>query len=368
MKILLCANTSWYLYNFRFHLLKTLVSSGYDVHLLSPPDEFTQFLTDAGFNWHSFPISRKGMNPIKEIITIIALKKMYGQIQPKIVFHFTPKCVLYGSAVAKSLRIPKIVNTITGLGYLFSLPKTKFPIIRAIIRLFYRYSLGGSNVIFQNPDDLAEFIDRKIIQKEQGILISGSGVNIDRFIPKEESTGIPIVILLSRLIKEKGIFEFVEASRLLRSRKIEARFVLVGQIDEGNPSTITVNQINQWVEEGVVEWWGWRNDPEKVFQQSSLVCLPSYYREGTPKSLIEAAASGRAIIASDTPGCREIVRNNHNGLLIQPKNSLILAEAIQKLLLDPDLRTKMGRNGREMVEKGFQNPLITIEIMKAAGL
>jgi glycosyltransferase involved in cell wall biosynthesis len=368
MKILLFSNTSWNLYNYRFDLIKTLVSSGHDVHLISPPDEFTQLLSDAGFQWHPFSISRKGMNPIKEINTIIALRKIYSEIQPEVVFHFTPKCVLYGSMVAKSLKITKIVNTITGLGYLFSLPKAKFPIIRAIIRSFYHYSLGGTNVIFQNPDDMKEFIDRKIIHKEQGFLISGSGVNIDRFVPKEESPGIPIVILLSRLIKEKGIFEFVEAARLLRSRKIEARFVLIGQIDEGNPSTITVNQLNQWVEEGVVEWWGWRDDPEKVFQQCSLVCLPTYYREGTPKSLIEAAASGRAIIASDIPGCREIVRNNQNGILIQPKNSLILAEAIQKLLLDPDLRKQMGKNGRKIAEKEFQNPLITLEILKAAGL
>ena len=368
MKILLFANTSWYLYNFRFHLIKTLVSSGHDVHLISPPDEFSQFLTEAGFQWHPFPISRKGMKPFKEIKTIISLRKIYRQIHPEVVFHFTPKCVLYGSAVAKSLRVPKIVNTISGLGYLFSVPKAKFPFIRAIIRLFYLYSLGGSTVIFQNPDDMKEFIDRKIIHKEQGVLICGSGVNIKRFVPKKESTGIPIVIILSRLIKEKGILEFVEAARLIRSRKIKARFALVGQIDQGNPSTITVEQLNQWVEEGVIEWWGWRDDPEKVFQQCNLVCLPTYYREGTPKSLIEAAASGRAIVASDTPGCREIVRNNQNGILVKPNDSQMLADAIQKLLLDPDLRRQMGMMGRKIAENEFQNPFITSEILEAAGL
>ncbi len=368
MKILLFANTSWNLYNFRFHLIKTMVSMGHDVHLISPYDEFTHFLTEAGFQWHPFLISRKGMNPIKEIKTIIALRKIYSEIQPEVVFHFTPKCVLYGSVVAKSLKIPKVVNTISGLGYLFSLPRAKFPFLRIIIRLFYHYSLGGSNVIFQNPEDMKEFIDRKIIHQEQGFLIRGSGVNIERFVPKEESTGIPIVILLSRLLKEKGISEFVEASRLLRSRKIEARFVLVGQIDQGNPSSISMKQINHWVEEGLVEWWGWRDDPEIVFQKCNLVCLPTYYREGTPKSLIEAAASGRAIIASDIPGCREIVRNNQNGILIKPKDSQILADAIQKLLLDPDLRRQMGMNGRKIVENEFHNPLITSEILKAAGL
>jgi glycosyltransferase involved in cell wall biosynthesis len=368
LRILFFANTSWNLYNFRFHLIETLVSSGYEVHLLCPPDEFTHFLTEAGFQWHPFQISRKGMNPFTETHTLMDVKDSFRQIQPDVVFNFTPKCVLYGSLMARELRIPKIVNTISGLGYLFSGSKMKLPVVREIIRWFYRFSMVGSQVIFQNPEDMKEFLERGIVQKDQAFLVRGSGVDIERFKPRSENDGIPIVILPSRLIKEKGAFEFVEAARLLRKRKIEARFILVGEIDRDNPSAISERQIYHWVEEGAVEWWGWRSDMEVVYQECNLVCLPTYYREGTPKSLIEAAASGRAIITSDIPGCREIVHQNQNGILVDPGNNLLLADVIQKLLLDPELRMRMGAAGRKLVEDEFHNHLISSELIRIVGL
>jgi len=368
MKILFFANTSWNLYNFRFHLIETLVSDGHDVHLLSPQDEFTHFLTDAGFQWQTFQISRKGMNLLEEIKTLREVKEVYSQIRPDIVFNFTPKCVLYGSIIARILKIPKIVNTISGLGYLFSGPKMRLPVVREIIRTFYRFSLFGSQVIFQNPEDMKEFLDRRVIRKAQAFLVRGSGVDINRFVPTPEREGVPIVVLPSRLIKEKGAFEFVQAARLLKGRNVTARFVLVGQIDYENPSAISEKQINSWVEEGVVEWWGWRSDMDNVYQLSRIVCLPTYYREGTPKTLIEAAACGRAIIASNIPGCREIVRNNQNGILIESGNIKQLADAIQRLLGDKELRIQMGLTGRQFVENEFHNLLITSEIMQVAGL
>ncbi len=368
MRIIFFANTSWNLYNFRLHLIQTLVSAGHEIHLISPQDEFTQFLTDSGFQWHPFPISRKGMNPFEEIKTISAINAIYKQIKPDVVFHFTPKCVLYGSIVARIQGIPIIVNTISGLGYLFSGARMKLLPVRQIIHVFYRFSMVGSKVIFQNPEDLKEFLDRRIIRKKQAFLVRGSGVDLDRFVSTKEKKGIPLVILPARLIKEKGALEFVGAARLIKSRKIRSRFILVGQVDDENPSAIPVEQINQWVEEGVVEWWGWRSDMEKVYQLCHIVCLPTYYREGTPKSLIEAAACGRAIIATNIPGCKEIVRNDVNGILIKPKSSVVLAHAIQKLLLDPDLRKQMGEEGRKIVENEFHNRLITTEIINVAGI
>jgi glycosyltransferase involved in cell wall biosynthesis len=368
LRIIFFANTSWNLYNFRLHLIQTLVLAGHEIHLISPEDQFTKYLINAGFQWHAFPISRKGMNPIEEIKTIRAISTIYKQIQPDAAFHFTPKCVLYGSIVARNLRTPIIINTISGLGYLFSSARMRLLPLREVVHLFYQFSMVGSKVIFQNPEDLKEFLNRRIIRKEQAFLVRGSGVDMERFIFTKEKNGIPIVILPARLIKEKGALEFVEAARLIKSRKIKARFILVGQIDDENPSAIPVDQINHWVEEGLVEWWGWRSDMEKVYQRCHLVCLPTYYREGTPKSLIEAAACGRAIIASNIPGCKEIVRNNLNGILIKPKSSVVLAHAIQKLLLDPDLRKQMGLEGRKIVEKEFHNRLITTEIIKVAGI
>jgi glycosyltransferase involved in cell wall biosynthesis len=223
-------------------------------------------------------------------------------------------------------------------------------------------------VIFQNPEDMKEFVSRKIIKKSQAYMVRGSGVDINKFVPTDEMSGVPIVVLPSRLIKEKGAFEFVQAARMLKERNVSARFVLVGQIDYENPSAISEKQIISWVEEGVVEWWGWRSDMVSIYQSSKIVCLPTYYREGTPKTLIEAAACGRAIIASNIPGCREIVRNNQNGILIKPSNVKQLADAIQALLEDNQLRMQMGLTGRQFVENEFHNKLITSEIKQVAGL
>ena len=338
------------------------------MHLLTPKDEYTPFLLGAGFNWHQFKLSRKGLNIFQEIQSLVLLNKKYKNIQPDLVFNFTPKCVLYGSFIAKKMKIPSIVNTITGLGYLFSGRIMRLPIIRWIIRLIYRSALNNTKVIFQNPEDKNEFINSKIISEEQSYIVRGSGVDINRFFPVKEREGTPIVVLPSRLIKEKGVFDFIDAVRILQSLNVNARFALVGNIDYGNPSAMSDHQIQEWVNEGVVEWWGWRSDMEKVFQESHLICLPTYYREGVPKTLLEAAACGRAIIATDTPGCKEIVINNENGILITPRNSKMLAEAIHTLLLDPDRRKKLGLMGRVFVEENFRNDLIISEIKKIVGL
>jgi glycosyltransferase involved in cell wall biosynthesis len=368
MKLLFFANTGWNLYNFRHHLITTLNEMGHDVHLLCPDDEYIQKLISEGFTWHPFTISRKGMNPIHEYGTIIDLDKILRQIAPDALFNFTPKCVIYGSLTARSCNIPNRINTISGLGYLFSGPRRNFVFLRNLIRLSYAYAMIDSKVIFQNPDDMDEFIQRKIINKHQAFLIRGSGVDITKFHPQNENDGIPIIILPARLIKEKGAYEFEKAAEIIKSRGISARFVLVGKTDLDNPSSIPIEQINRWVEAGILEWWGWRLDMENIYPQASIICLPTFYREGTPKSLIEAAACGRPIIASDIPGCREIVKNNENGLLIPPRNASKLADAIEYLLAKPELCKIMGEKGRSLVENEFNNNDVTEQILRVAGL
>ena len=368
MKILFFANTSWNLFNFRFHLIESLSKAGHDVHLLSPEDEYTHLLTEQGFTWHPINISRKGMNPFGEFATILRIRAAFKKIEPDIVFNFTPKCVLYGSPVARQLKIPQVINTISGLGFLFSGTRAKMPLVRKLVRGFYRFSMAGSKVIFQNPEDMDEFEKRHIIRKKQGYLVASSGVDTTKFGYSEENNATPMIMLPARLIREKGAYDFVDAARLLHQKGYPARFILVGQIDKGNPSAISKDQISQWVEEGSVEWWGWRSDMEEVLQKANIVCLPTFYREGTPKSLLEAAACGRAIIATNVPGCREIVRDGENGILIEPNNHKMLADAIQRLLDDPNLRQRMGKAGRAFVESDFQNTLITAKIMEVAGL
>jgi len=368
MKIVLFTNTSWNIFNYRINLIEVLESEDHDVLLLAPEDDYTQHLLEAGYHWKHFPISRKGMNPIIEINTIRELKIIYSEYEPDICFHYTPKCVLYGSLIAKKLHIPIIMNTITGLGYLFSGSRMRYPIIRETIQLWYHWALKNTKVIFQNRENMELFIQKKITDRKDCFLIPGSGVNIHKFFPLPETNDTPIVLFPARLIKEKGIFVFIEAAKILIKTKVHAKFVVVGKIDYGNPSAISEEVLNQWIESGIIEWWGWQSDMAEVFQNCHIICLPTYYNEGIPKTLIEAAACGKPIITSDTPGCREIVHDNVNGLLIQTQNSKILAEAIEKLLINPALRITMGLEGRKLVVANFQSQIIVSKVIDVAGL
>lgn len=365
MKIILFANTDWYLYNFRLDLAKALRERGDDVTLLSPNGEYSPKLQALGFRWLEFPFSRRGMNPLTELATIIRLLALYRREKPAIVQHFTIKCVLYGSLAARLAGMKQIVNSITGLGYIFN---KKNRLLETLVRLFYRFLLTGTTVIFQNPDDLELFRQKGLISPSQGHLIRSSGVDVNLFTPQPEpDTPSPIVIFPARLLWEKGIGDFVEAARLLRSRAITARFALVGDPDPHNPASVDPQDIQGWVDEGIVEAWGWQQNMPKVYAASHIVCLPSYYREGVPKSLVEAAASNRPIVTSDAPGCREIVRHGVNGLLVPPRDPTSLADALQTLLENPQLRQEMGRRGREIVEQEFSSELVIEKTLKAYG-
>ncbi len=355
MKIILFANTDWYLYNFRLELAKTLRARGDEVVFLSPPGEYAAKLTGLGFRWLSFPFSRRGMNPLAELGTIFRLWSLYLREKPGLVHHFTIKCVLYGSTAAHLAGIPKIINAITGLGYAFN---EENRILGKVVRLLYRLLLRETQVIFQNPDDLATFTEAELLQPGQAHLIRSSGVDLARFIPQPENKNQPaLVILPARLLKDKGVLEFVSAAQLLKNRGVSARFALVGEPDPHNPTSISPQELQAWSAEGIIEAWGWQEQMTNAYAASHLICLPSY-REGVPKSLLEAAASKRAIVTTDAPGCREIVRHGVNGLLVPPRDPLALADAIQTLLENSQLRQQMAQRGREMVEKEFSSEIV----------
>ncbi len=357
MKILLFANTDWYLYNFRLALAQALRSEGIQVVLVSPEGPYAPRLQDLGFYWVRFPISRRRLNPFAEAGTILRLARLYRSEEPDMVHHFTIKCVLYGSLVAHLFGI-QVVNSITGLGYVFTEGKDARKQLAGIVKLFYRAVIRGTFAIFQNPDDQAFFLENGLADPKQTALIRGSGVDIERFSPRKEPQGIPLVILPTRLLRDKGVEDFVDAARLLRSEGVEARFGLVGDSDPENPSAIPITRLRAWEQEGVIEWWGWKEDMAQVYALSSIVSLPSYYREGVPKTLLEAAACGRAMVASDMPGCREIVRNGENGLLVPPHNPRALADALRSLILDPSLRQQMGIRGRQIAVEEFSTDLV----------
>ncbi|HEX7555172.1 MAG TPA: glycosyltransferase family 4 protein, partial [Leptolinea sp.] len=318
MKTLLFANTAWYLYNFRFPLADALRSQGYDVVLVSPADEYAGKLTAAGFRWVEFPFSRKGQNPFQELATISQLVKLYRQEMPDFVQHFTIKCVLYGSLAARIVGIRRVINSITGLGYIFIGSSLAARMIRPLILMLYRFGLKSTRVIFQNKDDLQQFLKDRMVNTEQVSIVRGSGVDIRRFIPAPEPEGPSVVILPARLLWDKGVGEFVQAARILKAEGVDARFALVGDTYAENPAAVSEKTIRDWEKEGVIEWWGWQGDMPAVFSRSSIVCLPSY-REGLPKTLIEAAACARPLVAFDAPGSREVVIPGETGLLARFK-------------------------------------------------
>jgi len=357
MKIILFANTDWYLYNFRLALAQALREQGYQVVLLSPDGPYASRLKKLGFHWVCFPFARRGLNPIVEGLTILRLVQLYRREAPDIVHHFTVKCVLYGSLASRLASIHATVNTVTGLGYIFTEGRGLRRGLRGLVKLFYRIVLRRTYVIFQNPDDQAIFLQNGLVDAGCVALIRGSGVDILRFSPRPEEEGLPVVILPARLLWDKGVAEFVQAAHLLRAEGIQARFALVGDSDSENPSSVPLAQIQEWEREAVIEWWGWVEDMAEAYAKAHIVCLPSY-REGLPKTLIEAAACSRPIVASDVPGCREVVRHGTNGLLVPSHDPFALADAVRLLVKNPSLRQKMGTRGRDIAVKEFSTAQI----------
>jgi glycosyltransferase involved in cell wall biosynthesis len=362
-KIILFANTDWYLYNFRLDFAIALMQAGYDVLLLSPDGAYRSRMEVLGLRWREFSISRRGLNLLKEIGAVFRLFNVYREEQPDIVHHFTIKCVFYGSTIAHLLGINKIINSITGLGYVFLDETFKVRLLRWAAVNWYRLILHGTDVIFLNKDDMAFFVKKKIIRLDEAIFIAGDGVNIQKYAAiTDKKTTIPMVVMACRMLYDKGVVEFVDAARILKEAGTQGRFVLVGNVDNGNPSGIPEGQLDDWQKEGAIEWWGWRDKMEEVFQEASIACLPSY-REGLPKMLIEAGACELPLVATDVPGCREIVQDGYNGLLVPPQNARALAEAIDRLLKDESMRKEMGIHSRKRVEELYSTKIIVDKTM-----
>lgn len=352
MKIIFVATTSWNHYNSRLGLARILKAKGHEILFLAPRDEFSPYLVKEGMRWFHLPLKPRGKNPLQEIGAILFLSFFFLKEKPDLVNTFTPKGVIYSSIAARLAGVKKIFNTITGLGYVFS--GNKEHTLKRLVILLYKIALGHTKVLFQNNDDLKYFILKKIVTVDQCMLISGSGVDMDKFVPiPEPGNKQPVVMLTSRFVEEKGIRYFVEASRILKAKNISARFVLVGRPEDDQPTSIQHAEITGWIKEALLEWWGWHNNMEEIYPLANIVCLPTYYMEGIPKSLIEAAACGRALIATDVPGCREIVHHEQNGLLVPVKDAHALSDAITLLVTNHELRAKMGARSREIALADF---------------
>jgi len=360
MKILLFANTDWYLYNFRLSLAKALREQGHEVVLLSPYGKYTERLQRQGFRLISFPLQRRRLNPWAELKTIAALVQVYRREQPDIVHHFTMKCVLYGSIAARLASIGAVVNALAGLGLIFSDHCLRRRLLRWIISLLCRLALRRTQVIFQNPEDQGAFRKHKLVGDRASHLIRGSGVDTERFKPRQRArnTDKRYVLLASRLLWAKGVAEFVEAARLVRQQLPNATFLIAGESDAGNPDTIPANVIAGWKRDGNVVLLGHCDDMQELIEKVDLVALPTYYGEGVPRILVEAAACGKPLVATQMPGCTEIVHNNENGLLVPPRDSRALARAIVEILPDEIRCARLGKHSRQLACDEFAEEIV----------
>jgi glycosyltransferase involved in cell wall biosynthesis len=351
-RLLLVGNDGEEMLHRRLGLARAAASAGYEVHLAAPPGARSADLAAAGFPFHAFPLARRSLDPRHELRTRRALRTLYARLRPALVHHFTIKPVLHGGAAARALGIPA-VHSITGLGSGQLMRGAKGAILRRLLARLYRTVLRHprSRTVFQNPDDLELFVRRGLVPPGQARLIPGSGVDAQRFRPMPEPPGVVTVLFVGRFLRDKGVVEFVEASRLLASGP-ELRIALVGAPDAGNPSSIGDADIEAWRSAGLVETWGWQADMAATFARAHVVCLPSY-REGIPRVLLEAAACGRPLVATDVPGCREVCLDGVTGLLVPARDAGALAAAIRRLAGDADLRARLGDAGRRLVLQRF---------------
>jgi glycosyltransferase involved in cell wall biosynthesis len=363
-KVLYVGNHAGYFLTHRLPVFQALQDMGYDVHVAVPAtidtlgrlidDDPVGTINHLGFQFHNIPMCRGSEGLRGEIRLIYRLLELYRSLKPELVYHSTLKPVLYGGLASRFVGVPGVVFGITGLGHLFMTLDLKGRLIRTVLKFLLKIILAHKNsyTIFQNGDDYRLFVDQRIVKAERAIIIKGSGVDLDKFSFVEEPIGIPVVVLISRMLWDKGVGEFFEAATILKEAGVQGRFVLVGDSDPANPASVPRSQLQTWHDSGIVEWWGWCKDTATVFQQSHVASLPSY-REGVPKSLIEAAACGRPIVTTDVPGCREIVQNEINGLLVPPKDAQALARALRRLIENPFLRQEMGKRSHQLAESDF---------------
>ena len=349
----------WFFASHFLDRAKAAVDKGYKVSVITRCRENAREFRKYGLTPINIEFSRRGLNPITELLTIFQLRTILKRIKPDIVHNVALKPVVLGSLAAQFAGVQNIVNAPVGMGYVFTSEENRARILRPVVNALIRYSLGRPvrRVIIENNDDFNNLVAGGFAKKDSIALIKGAGVDTKKFDYKPEPDGQVRVIMVSRLLRDKGVQEFIDAAKLVKARESTVQFVLVGDVDEGNPTSLTADQLTDLRKSRDVTWLGARTDIAELLAASHVACLPSY-REGLPKSLIEAASAGRPIVTTDVPGCREVVTHMVNGLLIQPRDVTALATAIEKLVNDPQLRQSMGKENRQKAESEYANEMI----------
>jgi len=356
MKIFIAVNTTWNLYNFRSGLIKTLLLNGHDVIVIAPLDEYADRISKIGCRYIPLHMDNKSTNPLRDLLLLWRFFKLLRKELPDIFLAYTVKPNVYGSLAAHLLDIP-VVNNIAGLGVAFS----NRGILNVIVKLLYRLALSRSAIVFfQNDEDRTLFISSNLVRESIVRRLPGSGVDLDRFTPVPLPSKPTVnFLLIARILWDKGIGEYVGAARLLKERGIDMQCNLLGFMDVQNPSAISQHKMDQWVAEGVINYLGTSDNVEVEIAKSDCIVLPSFYREGTPKSLLEGAAMARPIVTTDSVGCRDVVDDGISGFLCRPKDAVDLAHKMERFTrLTPISRKIMGQRGREKIERDYDENIV----------
>jgi len=354
-KIVFVVNNPDFLISHRLQICIAAKNAGYTVHIISPFKSSVLKFSELGFSFHELEFGRNRLNPFSGLKAIYLLSSLFKSIHPDLIHLITIKPYLYGGIAARFSGLKSVVSAVAGLGILFSSNQLKYRMLRLGLYPLFKFAFGHKNqsVIFQNVEDCNALVDWGVLGNDKVRMIRGSGVDLMHCPVLPESNDIPTVSFAARLLKDKGVEVFVEASRLLKQRGVKVRFWLIGEPDAGNSNSVTSVQLEQWKSAGLVELFGFRNDIPDLFSQSNIVTLPSFYGEGLPKVLIEAAACGRAVITTDHPGCRDAIEPDVTGVLVPIRDADALANAIQDLIENSDKRKAMGKAGRGLAEKEF---------------
>lgn len=371
--IALITSQAFSLVNFRGPLIRDLITAGLSVYALAPDydEQLRQQIHDLGAIPVDYSLSRAGMNPLQDLHGLLSLWRTLRRIQPDITLAYFIKPVIYGTLAAWLARVPQRHALITGLGYAFvetdCSPGAKQRFLRKLASSLYRLALQRAHLVFfQNDDDYQLFLDGRQVTAEQARRVNGTGVDLNHWPVAPAITHPPTFLLAARLLREKGVLEYVAAARQIQQQHPEARFILLGNTDP-NPGSITVEEVQGWVEEGLLEWPG-HVEVQPWLAQASVYVLPSFYREGVPRSTQEAMAMGRPVITTDAPGCRETVVDGLNGYLVPPRNSAALAEAMLRFIEEPELIERMGAESRRLAEERFDVRRVNQIMLEAMGI
>jgi len=353
--ILFVVNAPEFFLSHRLPLALAARDQGCSVHVATASGPQAGVIRKHGLTHHVIDFTRSGQNPVKELRALVQLVRLFRRLGPDLVHLVTIKPVLYGGLAARWTGIGAVVSAVSGLGTVFLAESALARARRFLVRKLYKAAFRQKQlaVIFQNPDDGDTLLKAACLSKADVRMIRGSGVPLEDYPAVPEPAGKPVVAMAARLLKAKGVVEFVEAARLLRQRGIPVTFRLIGAPDPDNPTSVTQQELDSWKKEGVVELMGFRRDIPDQYAAANIVCLPSYYGEGLPKTLVEAAACGRAVVTTDMPGCRDAIEPGKTGLLVPVKDAGALADAIQYLIENPDKRREMGAAARQLAEREF---------------